>query len=233
MKFSISAFCWIPLVAITSYCAYEQQIYGRRAQRDITLVLLISVVLRLTWFALQDVHYLGLRVLNRLSVMFQCMGVLMLLFIWMKSMTADEVLFWKCRNIAICGFAVLWVFVFVTTFLSKKIWYQVNVLTVGWVSFMIALLALCYGLVVNYKMRLIKDDAYLISSEYPQRKKIARRLILVSVVVSLCFGLRTVLFGLANEFLSDVYFPWFVYYVSILLFDKMNAFSKHVPVSRF
>lgn len=218
---TISAVCWAPLVLLSLYCAREQQQCCRRAQRDITLTLAASLLVRLVWFAAfhDYADSVWQYLLNRLSIMLQCTAVLMLLFIWLNSMTQNKSKFIKYRNISIGLFAIIWLLIIISTCLGHRNYlYRSNLVAIGAVSFTIAFAALCYGLIVQRKMRNFVDDETLLSTEYPKRKRIARRLTLVSAVLSACFAFRAVCFGIAHEYSPNILFPWFYYHVSTVLY---------------
>ena len=215
-EYGASAICWAPILLFTLYCAREQHIYKRIAHRDITLALAASLLLRLIWFAIYDAHSdsLGARLVNRLSILMQSIGVLMLLFMWIKGLMPREDEYLKFRNATSVLFSIVWFIIFVLSFLGKQLWYRVNLICIAVVSFFIAFMALCYGLAVQHKMKLIRDDAALLSSSYSRRKKIARKLILVSAVLSVCFGFRAMCFAFIDIYMPNSLFPWLYYHVS-------------------
>lgn len=224
-EYGASAVCWVPILLFTLYCAREQHKYKRLAHRDITITLAASLLFRLIWFAMYDAYsdHLGARLVNRLSMLLQSVGVLMLLFMWMRSMMPREVEYLNYRKVASVLFSVVWLIIFVLSFLGKQYFYRINLICIAVVSFFIAFMALCYGLTVQHKMKLIRDDAALLSSSYSRRKKIARRLIVVSTVLSVCFGFRAMSFAFLYMYMPNTLFPWLYYHVrpTVLLYHQL------------
>ena len=215
ITYSTSALVWMVASLVTLWCTFEQHKAHRPAQRDILLLITASVWVRMLWFLfyVEYEDYLLFIVLNRVSLLFQCTAVLMLMFLWSSRMVADKSGFQKLKRICYCVYAVLALFIFVTSFLRGAI-YAANLVVFGFVSFIVSFLSLCFGLGVQYQMAKSKNDVALISVDYSERLKYARRLVLVCSVLSLCFITRAIVFAMISFVNVAGFHPWLLYHVS-------------------
>jgi hypothetical protein len=225
VTFTLSFVVWLLLITLSIYCSYEQHVRSRLAQRDIISVLTVGVVFRMFWFAfvLDYNEAWSMIVLNRAAICMQCTGVLFLLLLWVKGMISDEQTYKLVKKLVMCIVVLIWlilistmiVYRYVCTDGGDCVWYAINLLFVGFVSFFVALSALCYGLYVRYKMLQSTDEEYILSAVYVSRKRITQQLLGVCAVLSCCFTARAFCFTLTffHEFKGANIYPWLFYQV--------------------
>jgi hypothetical protein len=174
-----------------------------------------SAVCRMIWFMLYENHndLLFMVLLNRVSMLLQCTGVTMMLFLWVQGMVTNKAHFLTAKKIIIVMLTTVWIFIFASAIHPQDDWYLANLILISAVSFFISFSSLCYGLAVSYKIRTTLNDETLLSSDYSKRKGFARRLILVCAAVSGILAVRAYCFASVRFYKMKGLYPWFFYQV--------------------
>lgn len=111
------------------------------------------------------------------------------------------------------------------------VWYAVNLLYVGFVSFFVAMSAFCYGIYVRYKMTQMSEEDYILSAAYMRRKRAVQQLLVVCTVLVCCFSARVFCFTMTyfHEFDGANIYPWLFYQVinTNLIVSGFTCFLKY------
>lgn len=225
--FSVSTLVWIALSLLSFFCIYEQHNRSRLAQRDIISVLTVGVIFRMFWFAfvLEHNETWSMIVLNRAAICVQCTGVLLLFLLWVKGMVDTEVHYFQVKLAVSAVIVLIWLVLLVTMVVyrfvcddGECVWYAINLLFVGVVSFFVALTALCYGLYIRHKMKQVTDVEFIMSAAYISRKRITQQLLGICAILVFCFTARTFCFTITffYEIEGVNIYPWLYYQVNKL-----------------
>jgi hypothetical protein len=224
--FTCSLVVWLALDVLSFFCIYEQHTRSRPAQRDILSVLTIGMVFRTFWFAfvLDHNEAWSMIVLNRAAIAMQCTGVLVLFLLWAKGMVESEAKYREVKMAVTAIIAAVWFVLIVTMIIYKFIcsddgdcvWYAINLLYVGFVSFFVAIIAMCYGLYVRHKLKQATDVEFILSAAYISRKRITHQLLGVCVILVICFTARAFCFTITYfiDIKGAYIYPWLYYQVN-------------------
>lgn len=214
-----SAIIWTIIAAASVFSLWQQHVRKRFVQRDILFLLTCNIILRLFWLLRQ--HYDGgfsNIFLNRVAILVQLTGLVMLFQSWFKKISDNPQMSTKFKYFSIGAVVFSWVFMLATVFQCIKtycVWYEVNIVFIGFISMGLAVGVLLYGLMVRKRLLDLSSQNLMNSTAYNARLRQANQLFRICGTIVVLFTIRALLFGIGEyvDLRGKNLYPWWYYQV--------------------